>query len=56
MAEGARRLRDTALRLAEALDEARLYTAAAYVSMAADAVDGVDRGAGRRGARRRGCG
>ncbi|MBV8686816.1 MAG: hypothetical protein JOZ90_10590 [Alphaproteobacteria bacterium] len=33
------RLRDAALRLAAELDEARLYQAAAYASMVADAVD-----------------
>lgn len=33
------RLRDTVLRLAAELDEARLYQAAAYASMVADAID-----------------
>ena len=33
------RLRDAAMRLAAELDEARLYQAAAYASMVADAID-----------------
>jgi hypothetical protein len=33
------RLRDVAMRLAAELDEARLYQAAAYASMVADAID-----------------
>lgn len=35
------RLRDAATRLAAELDEARLYQAAAYASMVADAIDQI---------------